>query len=66
MKEATGEGSLSIVTIVIIAAIVAAAAIVIGMMMRKANDTANATSAGVKNNDATQNAIKDAMEDKKS
>lgn len=43
MKEATGEGSMTIVTIVIIAAIVGAAALVISFMMSKAKDTANKT-----------------------
>ena len=61
MKEATGEGSMTIVTIVIIAAIVAAAAIVIGVMMNKAKTTANSASAGANLADPTQNAIKNAM-----
>lgn len=41
MKEATGEGSMTIVTIIIIVALAAAAAVVVGMMMNKANTTAN-------------------------
>ncbi len=41
MKEATGEGSMTIVTIIIIVALAAAAAVVVGMMMNKANNTAN-------------------------
>lgn len=43
MKEATGEGSMTVVTIVIIAALVAAAAIVVSLMMSKAKDSANKT-----------------------
>ena len=41
MKEATGEGSMTIVTIVIIVALAAAAAIIVGVMMSKANTAAN-------------------------
>ena len=54
MKEATGEGSMTIVTIVVIVALAAAAAIVIGIM---------ATTAGKKANDANStgyNCTKDA------
>ena len=40
MKEATGEGSMTIITIVIIAGIVLAAAIVIGVIMNQANSRA--------------------------
>ena len=43
MKEATGEGSMTIVTIVIIVALAAAAAIIVGVMMTKANTEANKT-----------------------
>lgn len=42
MKEATGEGSMTVITIVIIVGIALGAAVVIGMMMSKASDTANA------------------------
>lgn len=41
MKEATGEGSMTIITIVIIVALAAAAAIIVGVMMSKANTAAN-------------------------
>lgn len=41
MKEATGEGSMTIVTIVIIVALAAAAAIVVSVMMSKAKSEAN-------------------------
>ena len=41
MKEATGEGSMTIITIVIIVALAAAAAIVIGVMMNKAEEQAD-------------------------
>ena len=41
MKEATGEGSMTIVTIVIIVALAAAAAIVIGIMATTAGNKAN-------------------------
>lgn len=41
MKEATGEGSMTIVTIIVVAALVLAAAVVIGVMMNKANSKAN-------------------------
>jgi len=41
MKEATGEGSMTIVTIVIIVALAAAAAIVVGIMASKAKQGAN-------------------------
>ena len=44
MKEATGEGSMTIVTIVIIVALAAAAAIVIGIMANKAGEEANSAS----------------------
>ena len=43
MKEATGEGSMTIVTIVIIAAIVVAGGVVISFMMGKAKETATET-----------------------
>lgn len=46
MKEATGEGSMTIVTIVIIVALAAAAAVVIGIMSNKAGEEANNTDAG--------------------
>lgn len=42
MKEATGEGSMTVITIVIIVGIALGAAVVIAMMMSKASDTANA------------------------
>lgn len=41
MKEATGEGSMTIITIVIIVALAAAAAIVVGIMMNRAKGEAN-------------------------
>lgn len=41
MKEATGEGSMTIITIVIIVALAAAAAIVVSVMMGKANRKTN-------------------------
>ena len=41
MKEATGEGSMTLITIVIIVALAAAAAIVVGVMASKANKGAN-------------------------
>lgn len=41
MKEATGEGSMTIVTIVIIVALAAAAAIVVGVMASTASKKAN-------------------------
>ena len=44
MKEATGEGSMTIVTIVIIVALAAAAAIVVGIMANKAGKEADKTS----------------------
>ena len=40
MKEATGEGSMTVITIVIIVGIALGAAVVIAMMMNKASDTA--------------------------
>jgi len=40
MKEATGEGSMTIVTIVIIVALAAAAAIVVGVMANTASGQA--------------------------
>ena len=50
MKEATGEGSMTVITIVIIVGIALGAAVVIAMMMNKAGDTANA----VDTNNVTQ------------
>ena len=44
MKEATGEGSMTIVTIVIIVALAAAAAIVVGIMANKAGQEASGES----------------------
>ena len=44
MKEATGEGSMTIVTIVIIVALAAAAAVVVASLAGKANDKANSIS----------------------
>ena len=44
MKEATGEGSMTIVTIVIIVALAAAAAIVVGIMANKAGKQAEGAS----------------------
>lgn len=41
MKEATGEGSMTIVTIVIIVALGAAAAIIVGFLITKAGGEAN-------------------------
>lgn len=41
MKEATGEGSMTIITIVIIVALAAAAAMVVSVMMSKAKDKTN-------------------------
>ena len=41
MKEATGEGSMTIVTIVIIVALAAAAAIIIGIIASNAKTGAN-------------------------
>ena len=46
MKEATGEGSMTIITIVIIVALAAAAAIVVGVMSNKASEEASGTDAG--------------------
>ena len=47
MKEATGEGSMTIITIVIIVALAAAAAIVVKIMADNAQSKANETS-GIK------------------
>lgn len=41
MKEATGEGSMTIVTIIIIVALAAAAAVVVAAMTGKAKDQAD-------------------------
>lgn len=41
MKEATGEGSMTIVTIVIIVALGLAAAIIVGFFITQAGDKAN-------------------------
>lgn len=41
MKEATGEGSMTIITIIVIVALGAAAALVVSAMMGKANDQAS-------------------------
>lgn len=41
MKEASGEGSMTIITIIIIAALAVAAAAVIYIMMNNATTTAN-------------------------
>lgn len=41
MKEATGEGSMTIITIVIIVALAAAAAVIVSIMMTKAKGEAN-------------------------
>lgn len=59
MKEATGEGSMTIVTIVIITGIVLAAAVVIGVIMNKANS--NATDDVEINQD--ENSIQDIIRD---
>ena len=45
MKEATGEGSMSIITIVVIVGLAAAAAVIVGVMMTKANTTTNSMDA---------------------
>lgn len=45
MKEATGEGSMTIVTIVIIVALAAAAAIVVGIIATKARSSADTAGA---------------------
>ena len=51
MKEATGEGSMTVITIVIIVGIALGAAVVIAMMMNKASSTGNdVNTAGVTNN----------------
>lgn len=44
MKEATGEGSMTIVTIVIIVALAAAAAVVVAVMTNKAKNQADTMS----------------------
>jgi len=41
MKEATGEGSMTIITIIIIVALAAAAAVVVGVMVSKAGNEAD-------------------------
>lgn len=41
MKEATGEGSMTIVTIIIIVALAAAAAIIVGIIATRARTGAN-------------------------
>ena len=41
MKEATGEGSMTIITIVIIVGLAAAAAIIVSIMMTSAKSQAN-------------------------
>ena len=45
MKEATGEGSMTIITIVAIVGLTAAAAAIVGVMMTKANTTTNSMDA---------------------
>ncbi len=45
MKEATGEGSMTIITIVIVVGLAAAAAVIVGVMMTKANTTTNSMDA---------------------
>lgn len=44
MKEATGEGSMTIITIVIIVALAAAAAVVVAVMTNKAKNQADSMS----------------------
>lgn len=41
MKEATGEGSMTIITIVVIAALAAAAALIVGVMISRTKNEAN-------------------------
>ncbi len=41
MKEATGEGSMTIITIVVVVGLAAAAAVIVGVMMTKANTATN-------------------------
>ena len=60
MKEATGEGSMTIITIVIIAALVLAAAVVIGVMMNQANTKAS-EDIGYNPDDALQQKIEDGI-----
>lgn len=57
MKEATGEGSMTVITIVIIIALAAAAAVIVGVMMNKANTTAG----DVQTTNDTANEIKNGM-----
>lgn len=59
MKEASGEGSLSIVTIVIIAGILAAGAIIVGVMLKNVNTTANQISG---DKDTIETTIKSQMQ----
>lgn len=47
MKEATGEGSMTIITIVIIVALAAAAAVIVGVMMNKAKTTSEKADTGL-------------------
>ena len=58
MKEATGEGSMTIVTIVIIVALAAAAAIVVGIMANKAGEEADGASSTGYNCTETNGEIK--------
>ena len=51
MKEATGEGSMTIITIVIIVALGVAAAVIVGMFLNQSTTEANkVTSSGIKTN----------------
>ena len=59
MKEATGEGSMTIVTIVIITGIVLAAAVVIGVIMNKANSNATEDISINDEDDSIQGIIRD-------
>ena len=48
MKEATGEGSMTIITIVIIVALAAAAALIVSILMSRARETADSADSDVK------------------
>lgn len=51
MKEATGEGSMTIITIVIIVALGVAAAVIVGMFLNQSASEANkVTESGIKTN----------------
>ena len=58
MKEATAEGSMTIVTIVIIVALAAAAAIVVGVMANNARGEAAKTQDGYECTEGTNGTIK--------